>query len=87
MHVYNVFILCLRCAVFLPAQPTEDVARLGVAPLLDQPAGRLGESPDEGKEEEEEDDLKPDREAPAEGGAAVVDKGEAVFDPVPVESA
>jgi hypothetical protein len=55
--------------------------------LLDQPAGRLGERPDEGKEQEEEDDLKADREAPAEGGAAVVDEGEAVFDPVPVESA
>jgi hypothetical protein len=68
--------------VFIAAEPAEDEARLVFAADLDEPAGRLGEPPDDGEEEEERDDLEGDGEAPADRGCTVVDVGEAADVPL-----
>lgn len=57
------------------AQTPEDIPCFLFAVCFDEPAGRFGEEPDGGEEDDEEDELECDGESPAEGGFAAVDEG------------
>lgn len=57
------------------AQTAEDIPCFLFAVCFDEPTGRFGEEPDSGEEDDEEDELECDGEAPAEGGFAAIDEG------------
>lgn len=56
-------------------QTAEDIPCFLFAVCFDEPAGRFGEEPDGGEENDEENELECDGKAPAEGGFAAVDEG------------
>ena len=62
-----------------PAEPFQDIPSLLLAAHFDQPARGLGKEPDDGKQNEEEDNLEGDREAPAKGRFAAINEGESAI--------
>lgn len=58
------------------SQSTKNVSTLLLPTNFDQPSWRLGEEPDAGKKDKQKDNLESDGESPADGGFAVIDKGQ-----------
>jgi len=63
-----------RIVACASTQTAENVSCFLFAVCFNEPAGRFGEKPHGGDEDEEEDELECDRESPAESGFAAVDE-------------